>query len=35
MVGPHVMNAAPAARYATYDREIVTWMDLFLTNPST
>ena len=32
MVEPHVAHAAPAARYASYDREIVTWMDLFLTS---
>ena len=32
MVEPHVAHAAPAARYASYDREIITWMDLFLTS---
>ena len=32
MVEPHVAHAAPAARYASYEREIVTWMDLFLTS---
>ena len=30
MVEPQVV--APAARYASYDREIITWMDLFLTS---
>ena len=32
MVEPHVAHAAPAARYASYEREVVTWMDLFLTS---